>query len=521
MLNKRTKYKYLFLLFNSAIIISAVMFTGCTTNVSDKPNIVIIYADDLNFSQLGCYGGNFLTPNIDNLARGGARFDHYYASSPVCTASRYNLLTGRFAARSLDLERQFPAGDAALIRWNTFLIKGEKTVAHMLKDAGYVTGMVGKYHLYDNESGQKQLPPDADPGDPEVKRIISENYQAARNEICATAGFDYAESIYANNLHALGLPLSMQIHNMEWITSGALNFIVQNKDKPFFLYMATTIPHGPSPVASMKSDPRITPAGILREPPAVQSLRPAVFERVKNAGLPENAAPITWLDDAIGTVYKKLTDLDLLENTVIILAGDHGGEKGKMTCYEGGAHAPAIAYWKNHIMAGTVIDEITANIDIAPTILELVNIQKPAAVKIDGLSLWPLLQGQKTGLREAQYLEVTYTRGVVTDEWKYIAVRFPKDVAEKIASENGLKFNQEGQPVITDVVAGEVRARYGVARDYPGYYDSDQLYHLKSDPDEQNNLAFNPQYLSKVNELNLKLKEFSRDLPHAFGEFKE
>jgi len=509
------------LLIKAVVIASAVMFAGCTTGVSDKPNIVIIYADDLDFSHLGCYGGNFLSPNIDNLARGGARFDHYYASSPVCTASRYNLLTGRFAARCLDLERQFPAGDAALIRWNTFLTEGEITVAHTLKDAGYVTGIVGKYHLYDNESEQTQLPPNADPGDPEVKRIISENYHAAQKKIRAIAGFDYAESIYANNLHALGLPASMQVHNMEWITSGALNFIVQNKEKPFFLYMATTIPHGPSPIASMQSDPRITPAGTLQEPPVVQPKRPSVFERVKNAGLPDNASHITWLDDAIGAVYKKLSDLDLLENTLIILASDHGGEKGKMTCYEGGARAPAIAYWKNHIMAGTVIDEIAANIDIVPTILDLGNIQKPAAVKLDGLSLWPLLQAKQSDLREELYLEVTYTRGIVTDEWKYIAVRFPKDVAEKLASENGLKFNQEGQPVITDVVAGEVRARYGVARDYPGYYDSDQLYHLNMDPDEQENLAFDPRYLSKLNELKLKLKEFSRDLPHAFGEFKE
>ncbi len=521
MLNKRKKCKCPFLLINAALIVSAVLLTGCTAGIPDKPNIVIIYADDLNFSQLGCYGGNFLTPNIDNLARGGARFDHYYASSPVCTASRYNLLTGRFAARCLDLERQFPAGDAALIRWNTFLTKGERSIAHALKDAGYITGMVGKYHLYDNESRQTQLPMDADPNDPKVADLIAKNYQYTQNEICSIAGFDYAESIYANNLHALGLPASMQVHNMEWITAGALNFIVQNKDKPFFLYMATTIPHGPPPIASMQADPRITPAGMLREPPAIQPLRQSVFERVKNAGLPENTAHITWLDDAIGALYKKLVELDLLENTFIILASDHGGERGKMTCYEDGARAPAIAYWENHIMAGTVIDEITANIDIVPTILDLCKIQKPAAVKLDGLSFWPLLEGQKSGFREDLYLEVTYTRGVVTEEWKYVAVRFPKAVTDKIASENVLRFNQEGQPVITDVVAGEVRARYGVVRDYPGYYDHDQLYHLTSDPAEQENLAFNPQYLYKLNEMKMKLKEFSRDLPHAFGEFKQ
>ncbi|MCK5075020.1 MAG: sulfatase-like hydrolase/transferase, partial [Calditrichia bacterium] len=404
-------------------------------------------------------------------------------------------------------------------RWNTFLAKGETTIAQIMRNNGYKTGMVGKYHLFDNESVQKYVAPDADPNDASVREIMVQNYKMISSEIRKTAGFDYAESIYANNLHAVSIPKSMQFHNMEWITKGALDFIKQNSTQPFFLYMASTIPHGPSPLSSMKSDPRITPAGYLNSPPRVQPSREDVFRRVKEAGYNELSAPVTWLDDAVGAVLNKLEKLRLTENTMIILASDHGSAKGKMTCYEGGAKAPAIVWYPQKFKGGYEINEVTSNIDLAPTILDVCGITFKPEENFDGRSIKPLLKGKKSDWRKSLYLEAAYSKGVVTENWKYIAVRYPKKIKEQITAENRKEFNQEGMRSMVDAVAGKVNVRYKADEDYPGYFDDDQLYNLKSDPFEKNNLALTVEYAEKLKEMKQIFQKYSKTLPHRFGEF--
>ena len=285
-----------------------------------RPNVIVIYTDDMNFGDLGAFGGDVLTPNIDRLAEEGMKLNRYYASAPVCTPSRYGLLTGRYASRSLALLEQYPIEDPAFLRWNTHILPGDATAAHVMKQHGYTTGMVGKYHNLDNESIQQANPKEGDPNDPGIRRRMQENYEMLRSRIQETSGFESIESLYANNLHALELPGALQHHNMEWVTDGALRFLEQNRDRPFFLYVAPTIPHGPPPAASMKADPRITPLGYLPDTLNVQADRESVFRRVAAAGLPEHTAVYTWLDDAVGAVLQKLDALDLAENTLIILA---------------------------------------------------------------------------------------------------------------------------------------------------------------------------------------------------------
>ena len=236
----------------------------------------------------------------------------------------------------------------------------------------------------------------------------------------------------------------MQHHNMDWITSGGLDSLDQTGDKPFFLYFATTLPHAPAPLSSMYADARITPSGLLDETPNVQPDRLDVIERVKKAGLPEAVAPYTWLDDAIGALINKLEAKGVLDNTIIFFASDHGGNNAKMTCYEKGVRAPAFAYWKGKIAPGKVVDNITANIDIAPTIYDLCGAENVEKEVIDGRSMKPLLFDKETDWRRSLLLEITYSKGVVTDEWKYIAVRFPKHIQETIQSDSSKLYNQEG-----------------------------------------------------------------------------
>jgi arylsulfatase A-like enzyme len=359
------------------------IFSGCTEKVR-KPNVVIIYTDDHNFGHIGAFGGRVLTPNLDRIVNEGARFNRYYVSSPVCTPSRYSLLTGRYAIRSVYLQKTQPTDQPAYIRWNTFLSKEEKTMAHLFREAGYATGMVGKYHL-GGEFGY--LGGDESYDDPVVRDTLAAIYRRWQQHVRDVAGFDYVESLYGNNLHIIGVPKSMQFHNMEWITKGAIDFIDQYRERPFFLYMATTLPHVPGPLESLKADPRITAAGMLEEPiTGVQPSRESVLERTRAAGIPDENAPLTWLDDGMGAVLDRLDKHGLMENTIIVFASDHQSPRGKMTCYEDAANAPAAIMWQGKIRPGQVHDALVSNVDIVPTLLELAGIERPADYRTDGKS---------------------------------------------------------------------------------------------------------------------------------------
>jgi len=484
-------------------------FTACKKEELRQPNVLIIYTDDHNFEHIGVYGGNVLTPHLDRIASEGVRFNRFYVSSPVCTPSRYGVITGRYAVRATALRKNQATDQPAFLRWNTFLTREEKTVAHLFKEAGYRTGMVGKYHIgrdFGYLGGEESY------DDPGIKESIDSIYNLWRQDVKDVAGFDYVESLYGNNLHIIGVPLSMQYHNMEWVTKGALDFIDQNRDRPFFLYMAPTLPHVPGPLKSLLADPKITAAGMLEEPiTGVQPSRESVLERTRAAGIDDENAPLTWLDDGIGAVIERLEKYDLLENTIIVFASDHQSPRAKMTCYEYGANAPAAIMWKGHIVSGQVSDALVSNTDVVPTLLDLADIEKPDDYRVDGTSWSGLLRGEVKDIHESIYLEVVYQRAVVTKEWEYIAVRFPDTVNAKITPENRREFTIEGQ-------RGE--DRYHNETVFPGYYDDDQLYYLPDDPDEQHNLAGDPAFAKKLEEMKSLLKGYSGDLPYAFGEFK-
>ncbi|MCS6859402.1 MAG: sulfatase [Abditibacteriales bacterium] len=504
-------------------IVGISMPLGATeAQPSRRPNVVLILTDDQNFNTLGCYGYKVLTPHIDRLAREGVRFTRFYISSPACTPSRYTCLTGQYSSRcqAPSFLSANPPGAQSYVGWNTNLEADGFNVARVLQSAGYRTGFVGKWHLGGTQRDtRKKLARDADLRDPQVAQALAEFNEEAIAAI-RRRGFDYAASVYWQNLDGYGLN-ALNAHNMEWIVKGALDFIEQNKDKPFFLYMATTLTHGPSPQASLlRGDERLTPAGLLPEPiRGVMPSRASVIERVKAAGVPENMAYATWLDDGVGAVLKKLDDLGLAENTLVIYFSDNGEPgggrtphpAGKATCYEGGARVPCLLRWKGKI-APSVCERLAQNIDITPTILDACGVTPPKGMHLDGRSLLPLLTGQETSWRDAVFLEIGYTRAVVTERWKYIALRYPPQRQKAI---------QDGTlgrpPYHLDTSLGLQQRAH---KAHPHYFDADQLYDLQNDPDEQVNLANDPQHAKILEEMKGRLAEWLKSFPRPFGELR-
>ena len=416
-------------------------------NRQSSPNVIFIYVDDFNYNQVGCYGGNVSTPNIDKLANEGVKFSHYYPCSSLCTPSRFSALTGRYPSRSLSLLEKFPTDDSAFIQWGEDIIEGEPTIAHLMKQHGYATGFAGKLH----NSSEGLLPllhvPDHEnPESPSIRSRIEENYELTSEHVKKTSGFDFVEAVYATNLKWLPITEKLMYHNQHWITYNSLKFIEQNKDKPFFLYMATTLVHHPQAIESLRSDPRATPAGFLTEHLDCQPSYENILERADKAGLKSTGelntwATMSWLDDGVGATLKKLDELGLRENTMIIFASDNDSP-GKTTCYQG--RAPFIVNWEGHIKKGEICNELVSNVDIVPTALAICNVKKAADIKIDGLSLTPLLQKSNYSWRNSLYMEVAYTRAIVTKDYKYIALWYPKDIQRLITKTNRREFTHEG-----------------------------------------------------------------------------
>lgn len=521
-----------------------------------RPNIVFIYADDLDFDEIGCYDidrfpcttgalrnlryagaadnrraysdPRMLTPHIDSLARDGVTFSRFYVTTAICTPSRYSLLTGQYASRSPEFCAKHPPGTQPAIRWDTDLAPGQDNAARALQRAGYTTGMVGKWHCGMQKGfALRGIDRAADPWDAALQRAISANYAEGRKHVRERAGWNYAESLYFSNKEALGLPLAMQVHNLDWIASGAIEFIRRNRAKPFFLYVPLTVPHAQYTAEWLKADPRFTPAGILDRAPSVLPPREEIFARLKAAGIDPRNAPATWVDDLTGAILKTLEETGLADNTLVVFSSDHQS-RGKDTCYEA-SRVPFVARWPKAIPGGLHVDALTANIDVLPTLLDLAGAAPPSGSVVDGASFAPMLRGQPAPpeWRSALLLETSNIRAAVSRDWKYIANRPPQEVWRKIEQDaaEALSTGRKRYVALDGIRnphAGYVREgiRYSALDDFPHYFDRDQLYHLPSDVFEQDNLAGDPSHRAPLSEMQERLRALLSPLPHTFAEFK-
>ena len=509
-------------------------------STAGQPNVVLIHVDDLDFDEVAAYDGAgwVHSPNMDRLINGGIKFTRAYVNSPVCVPSRYGTLTGRYASRCDAFIKH--SSDKILSIENVdnrttvapTIGPSEWTLARMMASAGYVTAMTGKYHN-DFECDQRPIQHiQGDPEDPRVASEIAANYAQIVARVKRDTGFEVVDRLYYNNKEQF-VPGSraLQVNNTPWITEGAIEFLRNRpRDKPFFLYYSNPIPHGRiatraartnkngDPLPS-KGSPNFlknmversslaTPAGFLSEEPKVQPSRKDAIARAKRyapKGHPNNSL-ITWLDDSIGALIQELNSQRILEDTLIIFHSDHQS-RAKFTVYENGANIPMAIYWKETIQPATC-DSLVANIDILPTLAELCGGELPPGRKIDGVSLVDLFHSPEQKVRQSLLIELGFARAVVTEQWKYIAIRFPVGVepatAENTVQVSGLRRPQKKLQVEA----------------YPHYASADQLFDLTNDPHEQRNLFGLQQHHAISEEMKSHLAQILKTLPHGFGDLK-
>jgi arylsulfatase A-like enzyme len=414
-------------------VLGACRTLGAPAQAVDRPpNFIIVFTDDQGYNDVGCFGSpNIKTPNLDRMAAEGMKFTDFYVAAPVCTPSRAALMTGCYPQRVSMGETPRPEGRMG---WVLFpdsecgIHSDEITIAELLKDQGYATACVGKWHL-------GHLPP----------------FLPTRH------GFDYYYGIpYSNDM--IPCPLmrmeetieepAVQETLTERYTEEAVTFIREHKDEPFFVYLAHNMPHIPLFVSEK-------------------------FEGQSERGLYGDV--IETIDWGVGRILDTLKELDLDDNTVVIFTSDNGPwlvhaenggsatplRNGKGTTWDGGMRVPCIMRWPGHVPAGTTCSEIASTIDILPTFAKLAGTSAPTDRIIDGKDILPLMTGAPgaTSPHDAFYY---YSRNdlmaVRSGEWK---LKLETPLSEELVY-RGYKGPEASLP--------------------------EGLYHLPTDPGEQKSL---------------------------------
>ena len=509
----------------------------------EPPNIIFFIADDMYpemFNTRPEGKGKNLTPNLDRLATEGVFMTQQRVASTVCTPSRYNCLTGNYASRATNrrfVENTRKNEGQTAVQFNSHITPGkEKTIGHYLQELGYKTGFVGKNHVVESPSQiSDEQKPDlhADPNDPEVKAELERRHTSLQEDI-KNCGFDFADNLYHNNPNWLGIK-ALASHNMDWIAEGGLRFLDTYKEEPTFLYFATTLPHGPlNPENSYEADPRITAKGYLNAPLDVLPPRETLSKRIKEAGLEgRSVTNLLWLDDALGALLAKLEETGKIDNTHIVFFTDHG-QHNKGTLYNGGIHSQSIIWRSSGFPCGSTNGAVVSNVDFLPTLLDFAGYENPDSI-CDGRSFKATLEGEAFIGRESSYHEIGFSRAVVKGNVKYLALNYPEyaqnaslEQRTKILDDyNELRRSFGGQAINLDPTlpyghlelfpggGGAERATFGKK---PAFFDSDQLYNLDTDPEEQVNLAKDPNFAEKLAEMQKELQKYLRTLPGNFRE---
>ena len=341
-----------------------------------RPNFIIVLADDMGYGDSSVYGGWIKTPHMERMAAGGIKFTDFHSSGVVCSPTRAGLMTGRYQQRA-----GVPGvinADPRVAAHHTGLQTTEVVFPKLLKQAGYACGIFGKWHLG-----------------------YTENYNPTRHGFDRFRGFVSGNIDYISHYDRMGTydwwdgleHVKEPGYSTHLITTHALRFIEEHKDRPFCCYVPHEAVHSPY---QGPSDPP------QRGPDVAKGARPDVKAAYREM--------MKAMDDGLGAILDKVKALGIAERTLVVFFSDNGacprgsnkplrGFKGSV--WEGGHREPAIAWWPGKIKPGIVSDQLSISLDLMPTMLELAGAKLPAGHKLDGVSLVPLLlEGKSLGHRQ-------------------------------------------------------------------------------------------------------------------------
>jgi len=437
-----------------------------------KPNIILINCDDLGYGDLGCYGSRKNeTPHLDRLAEEGIKFTDFYMASPVCSPSRGAMLTGCYPPRigfgTFNGEWVlFPGHDVGLN-------PKEKTIASILKDAGYSTMTVGKWHCGD----QPEFLP--------IKHGFDDYYGLPySNDMAPMEGRPDVPPLPLLRGEEVIQQQPDQCSLTERYVEKSIEFIKENKDRPFFLYFAHMHVHLPLYAA-------------------------APFVRTSRNG--DYGACVAAIDWAAGALVGALKRYGVYEDTIIIFTSDNGsrndfGESNgplrgtKATTWEGGQRVPLIVHWKSHIPENKVSNELISSIDLYPSLSKIAGTKVPNDRKIDGIEMSGLLLGQEdlSSRDTFFYYMCNNLEAVRAGDWKLHVSRRP-------GADDFVKFSADH-----DGTSGSARDVYATEKNI----EVKELYNLKEDIGEKNNLY--DMYPDIVSKLMKNIDDCRKDLGDTF-----
>lgn len=471
---------------NSALRIFCCLVAFCIGSIESlqakeakqaSPNFVIIFADDLGYGDLECYGHpKFKTPHLNQMAAEGARLTQFNVPVPYCAPSRATLLTGRYPWRHGVWFN--PAPDGKQFNTGVGIADSEVLISELLKEQGYSTLCVGKWHLGHNP-----------------------RFYPTRH------GFDdYLGILYSNDMRPVNLIKGEQVIEYPVIqanltqryTERAIEFIKENQQKPFFLYLPHAMPH--KPLAASE----------------------AFYKKSGNGLYGDVIAELDW---SVGEILKTLKESKLDENTLVIFASDNGpwfggntaGLSGmKSTSWEGGLRVPMIARWPGKIPPRQVIDTVCGSIDVFPTILKQAGIKVPADRVIDGMDLFPVLTEQAPTPHEALFsMKGNSLFTVRSGPWKLHIKPSPRQL---LANQGKDWVDPRGPDGVTIIAPYE----QAMPNQPPGLLTGDQpvpmmLFNLEKDPAEQHNVAKDhPEVVARLQKL---YEEMQTQVPDSIRNF--
>ena len=361
-------------------ILVAILALGCAAaplvhaqpGSATRPNVVLIITDDLGWADLGSYGATDVrTPNIDGLAAAGIRLTDFYANGVTCTPTRAGLITGRYQQRfGVEAPLSNPSRGA-----DQGLPATGYSLPQLLKNNGYATALVGKWHL-----GYKpELGPNAHGFD------YFFGFKSGYHDYYTHANGDGDPDLWENER-----PIERQGYTTDLITEHAIRFVEQHAQEPFFIDVAYNAPHWPYQVPGQPSE-------------APDRARHVMPQDAATSARADYVAMVEHLDRSIGELLAALDRLDIADDTIVIFTNDNGGEwlssssplfGRKWTVWEGGIRVPALVRWPGRIPAGKVSDQVGITMDLTASILAVTGTPVPAEARLDGMNLFPIWEGR-------------------------------------------------------------------------------------------------------------------------------